>query len=57
MYDGDTVSAKILFSIEANKEAEEAINNISHYVSIQGNMIRVLGNESYLTFYNMTRRE
>ena len=56
-YDGDTVSAKILFSIEANKEAEEAINNISHYISIQGNMIRVIGNESYLTFYNMTRRE
>ena len=56
-YDGDTVSVKILFSIEANEEAAKAVRDIKHYVSIQGNLIRVLGNEAYLTFYNMTRRE
>lgn len=56
-YDGDTVSIKILFTIEANQEAAEALNDIKHYVSIQGNLVRVLSNETYLSFYNMTRRE
>ena len=56
-YDGDTVSLKILFSLEANQEAAEMLENIKHYVSIQGKLVRVLGNETYLTFYNMTRRE
>ena len=56
-YDGDTVSLKLVFSIEANQEAEELLNNVKHYISIQGNLVRVLGNEAYLTFYNMTRRE
>jgi hypothetical protein len=56
-YDGDTVSAKILFSIEANQEAAQQVKDIKHYVSIQGRLVRVLGNEAYLSFYNMTRRE
>lgn len=47
----------MVFTIEANQEAEDLINDIKHYVSIQGNLVRVLGNETYLTFYNMTRRE
>lgn len=55
MYDGDQVSVKMLFSLEANQEAEEIINSLKHYVSIQGDIIRVVGNEAYLTFYNMTR--
>jgi len=57
MYDGDTVSVKILFTMEANQEAAEALNSIKHYMSIQGNLVRVLKNEAYLTFYNMTRRD
>ena len=56
-YDGDTVSAKILFSIEANEEAEKQLHDIKHYVSIQGKLVRILSNEAYLSFYNMTRRE
>lgn len=51
------MSAKILFSIEANEEAAQQLKDIKHYLTIQGNLIRVLGNETYLTFYNMTRRE
>jgi hypothetical protein len=43
--------------MEANQEAAEALNSIRHYVTIQGNLIRTLKNEAYLTFYNMTRRE
>ena len=56
-YDGDTVSIKMCFSIEANEEAAKMLEDIKHYVSIQGNLVRVLGNETFLTFYNMTRRE
>lgn len=51
------MSVKILYSIEANQEAAQALDDIKHYVSIQGNLVRVIGNESYLTFYNMTRRD
>lgn len=57
LYDGDTVSIKILFSVEANEEAAKQMTELKHYVSIKGDLVRVIGNESYLTFYNMTRRE
>ena len=55
-YDGDTVSVKMVFSVEANEEAEEKIMNLTNYMTINGNLIRVLGNESTLCLYNMTRR-
>lgn len=51
------MSLKILFSIEANEEAEQQINDIKQYLSIKGKLVRVLSNETYLSFYNMTRRE
>lgn len=51
------VSGKILFTLEANEEAEKQLHEIKHYVTINGDLARVVGNESYLTFYNMTRRE
>lgn len=57
MYDGDTVSMKILFTMEANQEAKEMMEEIKHYVSVAGKLVRVLGNETYLSFYNMTRKE
>lgn len=57
MYDGDTVSVKMCFSIEANQEAEQKLHDINHYVSIQGKLVRILSNEASLAFYNMTRRE
>lgn len=56
-YDGDTVSIKVTYSEEANKEADDYIHSLKHYVSIQGELNRILGNESCLTFYNMTRYE
>lgn len=56
-YDGDMVSIKMCYTVEANQEADELIHNIKHYISIQGNLVRVLSNEAYLTFYNMTRLE
>lgn len=54
-YDGDQVSVKMCYSLEANKEAEEIMNSLKHFISIQGDIVRIIENESYLTFYNMTR--
>ena len=56
-YDGDMVSERMVFSLEANEEAEETLKNIKHYLTINGDLARVIGNEAYLTFYNMIRRE
>ena len=55
--DGDTISAKLCFTLEANKEAAELCRSVKHFLSTQGDMIRNVGNEAYLTFYNMTRYE
>lgn len=54
-YDGDTTRSKICFSIEANAEAKEISESIRNFISPQGGLIRTLGNEMYLTFYNLTR--
>lgn len=55
-YDGDTVSLKFVFSQEANLEAEKHIHSITNFLTVNGNLIRTLGNESVLCLYNMTRR-
>ncbi len=54
-YDGDTTSQKLCFSIEANAEAKEIAESVRNFVSPDGKLLRVLGKEAYLTFYNMTR--
>lgn len=54
-YDGDTISVKMVYSVEANQEAEEIMNSMKHFISIQGDIVRVVKNEGYLTFYNMTK--
>jgi hypothetical protein len=56
-YDGDMVTVKMVYSLEANKEADEILKSIKHYISIAGSLMQVLSNESYLTFYNMTKKE
>jgi hypothetical protein len=50
-----TVGQKLCFSIEANAEAKEISESIRNFVSPDGKLLRVLGKEAYLTFYNMTR--
>lgn len=56
-YDGDTVSVKMVYSIEANLEAEEIINHRKQYIAGDGRGVRIIGNEPYLTFFNMTKYE
>ncbi len=49
------VSVKMVYSIEANQEAEEIINNLKHYISIQWNIVRTVSNEAFLCFYTMSK--
>lgn len=56
-YDGDTVSTKIVFSEEGNKEAEDLLFSMTNFITVAGSIIRKLGKESTLCMYNMTRRE
>lgn len=53
-YDGDMVSIRMCFSEEANEEANEILYSLKHYFTIQGKLIRVVENELFLTFYNMS---
>lgn len=56
-YDGDTISAKLCFSLEANKEAQEIAESVRSFVSPDGKLMRMIKNEGYLSFYNMTRHD
>jgi len=56
-YDGDTTSSKMVYSLEANQEAEEIAHSPKNFLSISGGLLRKIKNEAYLTFFNMTRRE
>ena len=56
-YDGDTVSLRSLFSVEANEETEDIIFSKRQYINAQGNIIRTLGNEAILSLYSLTRTE
>ena len=53
-YDGDMVSARAPFSVDANEECEEIMNSLKFYLNAQGTLIRTIGNEAYLTLYGMT---
>ncbi len=56
-YDGDMVSDRVPFTVEANEECEEILHSMKQYLTAQGKLIRSLGNEAYLTIYNMTTDE
>ena len=56
-YDGDTISMKLCFSIEANEEAKRISESVKNFIGQDGGLIRVVKNEAFLTYYNMTRNE
>lgn len=55
--DGDTCSTKMVYSNEANEEAYRICYSVKNFLSSQGKLMRDVGNEAYLTFYNMTRKD
>lgn len=54
-YDGDQITAKILWTQEANKEIEDIIQKPSFYISPTGSNIRTIGNEAIQTLYSLTK--
>lgn len=54
-HDGDQITAKILFSIQANEEAERIMHSNANILSISGRPVRSMGNEFVQTLYTMTR--
>lgn len=53
-YDGDQVTAKVVFTQEANTEAEEIMHSKRHFINIAGGAMRTIGNEATLTMYTLT---
>ena len=54
-YDGDQITARIIWSQEANKEIEDKMNSKSFFLSINGDNVRKIGNEATQTFYALTK--
>jgi hypothetical protein len=53
-YDGDQVSCKSVYSIEANEELRNQLNSKAHYISFGGNNIMETTNEGMQCLYNLT---
>lgn len=56
-YDGDQVSVRGVYSVEANKECDEYMNSKSHYIGMDGYNVRVMGNETIQSLYCLTKIE
>ena len=54
-FDGDQVTSKIIFSKEANEDAERIMFSKSNILTIDGASIRSIGNEGIQTLYTMTK--
>ena len=53
-FDGDTVSSKAVYSIEANAELDHLINSKKHYLSLGGENIMYTTKECIQSLYNLT---
>lgn len=53
-FDGDMVSIKPLYSIEANAELMKQINSKKHYISLNGENLMVSTNEGSFAMYSLT---
>lgn len=54
-YDGDQITAKALFSIDANAELEAQLNSKAHYINLGGTNIMVTHHEGSLALYSLTK--
>lgn len=54
-FDGDQITSKILFSKEANDDAERIMTSKSNLLTIDGKPIRTIGNEGIQTLYTLTK--
>ena len=54
-YDGDTISAKAMYSVEANEEIINIINSPQHFLNCEGKLLATMTNEGTFTLFNMTK--
>jgi DNA-directed RNA polymerase beta' subunit len=54
-YDGDQTTVKIIFTQEANEEAENFMKTKSNFINTNGTLIRVVGNEVIQTLFDLTK--
>lgn len=54
-HDGDQVTAKGIMSVEANADAETIMKRKINLITIDGKIIRTIGNEAIQTLYSLTR--
>ena len=54
-FDGDQVTIKIPFTLEANKECEEYMYRKENFLNASGKLIRIMENEAVHTFYVLTK--
>lgn len=54
-HDGDQITSKIMFSVEANEDAERVMMSKSNILTIDGASIRSIGNEGIQTLYTLTK--
>lgn len=55
--DGDTISCKPIFTVEANQEAEDRINSKGYVLNIAGDLMRGISKDFILTAYCLTKTE
>lgn len=53
--DGDTVSCKPIFSVEANADAEKRIQSKGYVLNIAGDLMRGISKDFILTAYALTK--
>lgn len=53
-YDGDQVTVKSVYSVEANEELRQQINSKRHYISLSGKNIMETTNEGAMALYSLT---
>ena len=54
-YDGDQITAKILWTQEANEECEQGMNSKSFFLNTNGKNMRTIDLEAIQTFYVLTK--
>lgn len=54
-YDGDMLSLRAVFSVEANQEADKLIKSKTNFLYQNGSFSRSLGNEGVQALYSLTR--
>lgn len=53
--DGDQITAKVAFTVEANEELDKYIKSKAYYIGVDGKNVRVSQNEAVQAIYNLTK--